>query len=63
MRSQSVREINWDYVGDAVPAFLTLLIIPLTYKYVFRFTDVASFDQVDAALHMASSQVFPHTLS
>lgn len=30
----SVREINWDYVGDAVPAFLTLIMIPLTYKYV-----------------------------
>ena len=28
------REINWDYIGDAVPAFLTLIIIPLTYKYV-----------------------------
>ncbi len=30
----SVRDINWDYVGDSVPAFLTLIIIPLTYKYV-----------------------------
>ncbi len=28
----SVREINWDYVGDSVPAFLTLVMIPLTYK-------------------------------
>ena len=31
------REINWDYVGDSVPAFLTLIIIPLTYKYVTEF--------------------------
>jgi hypothetical protein len=31
----SVREINWDYMGDAVPAFLTIIIIPLTYKSVF----------------------------
>lgn len=30
----SVREINWSYIGDAVPAFLTILIIPLSYKYV-----------------------------
>lgn len=29
----SVREINWDYIGDAVPAFLTIIMIPLTYKY------------------------------
>jgi adenine/guanine/hypoxanthine permease len=28
-----VREINWDYFGDAVPALLTILTIPLTYKY------------------------------
>ncbi len=27
-----MREINWDYIGDAVPAFLTIIIIPLTYK-------------------------------
>jgi AGZA family xanthine/uracil permease-like MFS transporter len=32
--SDSVLEINWDYLGDAVPAFLTLLIIPLSFKYV-----------------------------
>lgn len=31
---RSVREINWDYIGDAVPAFLTIIIIPLSYKYV-----------------------------
>lgn len=30
---RNVREINWDYIGDAVPAFLTIIIIPLTYKY------------------------------
>lgn len=28
----SVLEINWHYIGDAVPAFLTLITIPLTYK-------------------------------
>ncbi len=30
---RNVREINWDYIGDAVPAFLTIIIIPLSYKY------------------------------
>lgn len=30
---RNVRDINWDYIGDAVPAFLTIIIIPLTYKY------------------------------
>ncbi|THH04520.1 hypothetical protein EW146_g10154, partial [Bondarzewia mesenterica] len=32
---RNVRDINWDYIGDAVPAFLTIIIIPLTYKCVF----------------------------
>lgn len=31
---RNVKEVNWDYPGDAVPAFLTLIMIPLTYKYV-----------------------------
>jgi len=30
--SFSVREINWNYVGDSVPAFLTIIITPLSYK-------------------------------
>ncbi|KAI0337857.1 hypothetical protein BDW22DRAFT_847389 [Trametopsis cervina] len=32
---RNVRDINWDYVGDAVPAFLTLIIIPLTYNIAY----------------------------
>ncbi|KAL1699551.1 permease family-domain-containing protein [Schizophyllum commune] len=32
---RNVREINWDYIGDAVPAFLTLIIIPLTYNIAY----------------------------
>ncbi|TBU27120.1 xanthine/uracil permease [Dichomitus squalens] len=29
------REINWDYVGDALPAFLTIITIPLTYNIAY----------------------------
>ncbi|KAI0776915.1 permease family-domain-containing protein [Trametes elegans] len=32
---RNVREINWDYVGDAVPAFLTIIIIPLSYNVAY----------------------------
>ena len=32
---RNAREINWDYVGDAVPAFITILTIPLTYNIAF----------------------------
>jgi len=29
---RNVKDINWNYIGDSVPAFLTLIIIPLTYN-------------------------------
>lgn len=32
MMAKSVRSINWDYIGDAVPAFLTIALMPLTYS-------------------------------
>ncbi|KAJ7603824.1 permease family-domain-containing protein [Roridomyces roridus] len=32
---RNVREINWDYMGDCVPAFLTLIIIPLSYNIAY----------------------------
>ncbi|KAJ6558553.1 permease family-domain-containing protein [Mycena vulgaris] len=32
---RNVRDINWDYIGDAVPAFLTILIIPLSYNIAY----------------------------
>ncbi|KAF9267194.1 xanthine/uracil permease [Marasmius fiardii PR-910] len=32
---RNVREINWDYIGDAVPAFITLLVIPLSYNIAY----------------------------
>lgn len=32
---RNAREINWDYVGDAVPAFITLIMIPLTYNIAY----------------------------
>jgi len=32
---RNVREINWDYIGDAVPAFLTVIIIPLSYNIAY----------------------------
>jgi len=31
----NVKEINWNYIGDAVPAFLTLIIVPLTYSLAY----------------------------
>ncbi|PFH49531.1 hypothetical protein AMATHDRAFT_62986 [Amanita thiersii Skay4041] len=32
---RNVLEINWNYLGDAVPAFLTIIVIPLTYNIAY----------------------------
>ncbi|KAJ7128893.1 permease family-domain-containing protein [Mycena crocata] len=32
---RNVRDVNWDYIGDAVPAFLTIIIIPLSYNIAY----------------------------
>ncbi|KAJ7472148.1 hypothetical protein FB451DRAFT_1252020, partial [Mycena latifolia] len=32
---QNVRDVKWDYIGDIVPAFLTILIIPLSYHIAY----------------------------
>ncbi|TFK66066.1 xanthine/uracil permease [Pluteus cervinus] len=32
---RNVKEINWEYMGDAVPAFLTIIIIPLSYNIAY----------------------------
>ncbi|KAK9764508.1 hypothetical protein K7432_007914 [Basidiobolus ranarum] len=35
MMTKSVKDINWDYLGDAVPAFLTIALMPLTYSIAY----------------------------
>lgn len=32
MMVKAVTEINWNYIGDAVPAFITIAIMPFTYS-------------------------------
>jgi len=32
---RNVRDINWDYIGDALPAFLTILMIPLSFNIAY----------------------------
>jgi xanthine/uracil/vitamin C permease (AzgA family) len=30
---RNVRETNWDYIEDAIPEFLMIVVIPITFKY------------------------------
>ncbi|RIA93369.1 purine transporter [Glomus cerebriforme] len=33
--SRSIKNINWDYIGDSIPAFLTIALMPLTYNIAY----------------------------
>ena len=35
MMAISAREINWDYPGDAIPAFVTIAVMPFTYSIAY----------------------------
>jgi AGZA family xanthine/uracil permease-like MFS transporter len=35
MMMKAAAEINWAYPGDAIPAFITLLIMPMTYSIAY----------------------------
>lgn len=34
-RAKSAADINWRYIGDAIPAFLTIAIMPFTYSIAY----------------------------
>jgi hypothetical protein len=64
LMARNVREINWDYMGDAVPAFLTIIIIPLSYKYVLYLQNALSRNRTDnrhAASRTESLRESSHT--
>lgn len=35
LMAQSSKDINWRYMGDAIPAFLTIAIMPFTYSIAY----------------------------
>jgi AGZA family xanthine/uracil permease-like MFS transporter len=35
LMAQSAKDINWRYMGDAIPAFLTMALMPFTYSIAY----------------------------
>merc|ERR1719262_297345 len=33
--AKAAKDINWRYIGDAIPAFLTIAIMPFTYSIAY----------------------------
>ncbi|KAF9205318.1 hypothetical protein BGZ59_000543 [Podila verticillata] len=53
MMVKSVRSINWDYVGDAIPAFLTIAVMPLTYSIAYGLiAGVGSYAAINGSVYL-----------
>ncbi|KAG0360983.1 hypothetical protein BG005_009443 [Podila minutissima] len=53
MMVKSVRSINWDYVGDAIPAFLTIAVMPLSYSIAYGLiAGVASYAAINGTVYL-----------
>ncbi|KAG9014279.1 hypothetical protein FRB94_013589 [Tulasnella sp. JGI-2019a] len=51
---QNAAGINWGYLGDAIPAFLTIIIIPLSYNIAYGL--------IAGILSMVILKVIPHLI-
>ncbi|KAI1317249.1 hypothetical protein EDD11_008735, partial [Mortierella claussenii] len=53
MMVKSVRSINWDYVGDAIPAFLTIALMPLSYSIAYGLiAGVGSYTVINGVVYL-----------
>ncbi|GJJ69174.1 adenine/guanine/hypoxanthine permease [Entomortierella parvispora] len=53
MMVKSVRSINWDYVGDAIPAFLTIAMMPLSYSIAYGLiAGVGSYAAINGSVYV-----------
>ncbi|KAG0048303.1 hypothetical protein BGZ83_006701, partial [Gryganskiella cystojenkinii] len=53
MMVKSVRSINWDYVGDAIPAFLTIAMMPLSYSIAYGLiAGVGSYAAINGSVYI-----------
>lgn len=62
---RTVTEINWDYMGDAVPAFLTIVLIPLTYNVAYGvIAGIISYILLNGVVHLirkcSKNRITPH---
>jgi hypothetical protein len=57
----SMRDINWNYIGDAIPAFLTIIMIPLSLLTLPSCLPEADRGGQLIISHMESSLAWVHT--
>ncbi|KAF9079741.1 hypothetical protein BGX23_003331, partial [Mortierella sp. AD031] len=53
MMAKSVQSINWDYVGDAIPAFLTIALMPLSYSISYGLiAGIGSYAAINGSIYV-----------
>lgn len=59
MMTSSVRNINWDYPGDAIPAFITIAVMPFTYSIAYGLIGgVVSYIVINGIIYIIDKATF-----
>ena len=54
---RSVVNVNWRYIGDAVPAFVTIMFIPFGYSAAYGLIAYVLFLSTNTYLHMTDALI------
>lgn len=65
MMARAVTDINWRYIGDSIPAFLTLAIMPFTYSIAYGLiTGIITYTILNSGAwiitKVSSGRILPH---
>ncbi|KAG0271936.1 hypothetical protein BGZ95_000190 [Linnemannia exigua] len=53
MMAKSVQSINWNYLGDAIPAFLTIALMPLSYSISYGLiAGIGSYAAINGSIYL-----------
>ncbi|KAI8144270.1 permease family-domain-containing protein [Fennellomyces sp. T-0311] len=59
MMTSSVRNINWDYPGDAIPAFITITVMPMTYSIAYGLIGgIVSYIVINGIIYLIDKATF-----
>lgn len=65
LMAQSAKDINWRYMGDAIPAFLTIAVMPFTYSIAYGLiAGICSYIFINTAVYVvekaSGGRIVPH---
>lgn len=65
LMAQSAKDINWRYMGDAIPAFLTIAVMPFTYSIAYGLiAGICSYIFINTSVYLvekaSGGRIVPH---